>query len=204
VSAAGSPSFHSVFPAALNTASVAKALPPGRVTYNKRTMAIPQRTGAQEISARSEKPRRVLAVDYGRKRIGLALSDALGLTAQPLATLDRVNRQNDLRRLREACRTHGVTHIIVGHPLHMTGQAGEMAHEAARFAARLEKEIGIGVELVDERLTSWEAEQTLAETKSSARRRRRPLDAVAAAILLRDYLERIRSLAGGRAAAEKA
>ncbi len=166
-------------------------------------MAIPQRAGAREISATSGNPRRVLAVDYGRKRIGLALSDALGLTAQPLATLHRVNRQDDLRRLREACRTHGVTHIIVGHPLHMTGEAGEMANEAARFAARLEKEIGIGVELVDERLTSWEAEQTVAETKSSARRRRRPLDAVAAAILLRDYLERFGGLAGGTPA-EKA
>jgi putative holliday junction resolvase len=166
-------------------------------------MAIPHRAGTPEISSTPEKSRRLLAVDYGRKRIGLALSDALGLTAQPLATLVRVNRQNDLRRLREACRTHGVTLIIVGHPLHMTGEAGEMANEAARFAARLEKEIGIPVELVDERLTSWEAEQTVAETKSSARRRRRPLDDVAAAVLLRDYLEQIRGLAHG-ATAEKA
>lgn len=166
-------------------------------------MATIQRASAREISGPTEKRRRVLAVDYGRKRIGLALSDELGLTAQPLATLVRVNRQNDLRRLREACRTHGVTHIIVGHPLHMTGEAGEMANEAARFAARLQKEIGIGVELVDERLTSWEAEQTLAETKSSARRRRKPLDDVAAAVLLRDYLERTRELARG-ATAEKA
>jgi putative Holliday junction resolvase len=187
----------------LNTPSAGKALAPCRVTYNEATMAIPHRAGAPEISATPEKSRRVLAVDYGRKRIGLALSDALGLTAQPFATLVRVNRQNDLRRLREACRTHGVTLIIVGHPLHMTGEPGEMANEAARFAARLEKEIGIPVELVDERLTSWEAAQTVAETKSSARRRRRPLDDVAAAVLLRDYLERIRGLAHG-ATAEKA
>jgi len=166
-------------------------------------MTMAQRASGGETSTTAEKPRRVLAVDYGRKRIGLALSDALGLTAQPLATLVRVNRQTDLRRLREACRTHGVTHIIVGHPLHMTGEAGEMANEAARFATRIEKEIGIGVELVDERLTSWEAEQTVAETKSSARRRRQPLDDVAAAVLLRDYLERTRGLAPS-AAVEKA
>ncbi|HXA76586.1 MAG TPA: Holliday junction resolvase RuvX [Candidatus Acidoferrales bacterium] len=166
-------------------------------------MAMIQRSSAREISVAAEKPRRVLAVDYGRRRIGLAVSDELGLTARPLAILVRVNRQNDLRRLREACRTHGVTHIIVGHPLHMTGEAGEMANEAARFAARLEKEIGIGVELVDERLTTWEAEQALAETKLSARRRRKSLDDVAAAVLLRDYLERTRGLAHG-AAAEKA
>ncbi|MGA8012148.1 MAG: Holliday junction resolvase RuvX [Candidatus Acidiferrales bacterium] len=165
-------------------------------------MAATQRASAREISAAADKPRRILAVDYGRKRIGLALSDELGLTAQPLGTLVRVNRQKDLHRLREACRTHGVTHIIVGHPLHMTGEAGEMADEAARFAARLEKEIGIGVELVDERLTSWEAAQTVAETRPSARRKREPLDDVAAAILLRDYLEQTRGRAHG-AAAEK-
>ena len=160
-------------------------------------MTATQRANAREISAAAEKPRRILAVDYGRKRIGLALSDELGLTAQPLGTLVRVNRQKDLSRLREACRTHGVTHIIVGHPLHMTGEAGEMANEAARFAARIEKEIGIDVELVDERLTSWEAAQTVAETRPSARRKREPLDDVAAAILLRDYLEQTRDRAHG-------
>ncbi len=159
-----------------------------------------QHVSAREISAAADKPRRILAVDYGRKRIGMALSDELGLTAQPLATMTRVNRQTDLRRLREACRAHGVAHIIVGHPLHMTGEAGEMANEAARFAARLEKETGIGVELVDERLTSWEAKQTVAETHSSAsskKRRREPLDHVAAAVLLRDYLERTRGRMSG-------
>jgi putative Holliday junction resolvase len=196
VDAAANPRFPQVFSRCFEHASVGKALATCCVTYNERTMAIPYRARSPEISATPEKPRRVLAVDYGRKRIGLALSDALGLTAQPLATLDRVNRQNDLRRLREACRTHGVTHIIVGHPLHMTG-------EAARFAARLEREIGIQVELVDERLTSWEASQTVRETKSSARRRHKPLDDVAAAVLLRDYLERVRGLARD-AAAEKA
>jgi putative holliday junction resolvase len=162
-----------------------------------------QHVSGGEISAAADKPLRVLAVDYGRKRIGLALSDELGLTAQPLATLTRVNRQTDLRRLREACRAHGVAHIIVGHPLHMTGDAGEMANEAARFAARLEKETGIGVELVDERLTSWEAKQTIAETHSSAsskKRRRKPLDDVAAAVLLRDYLERTRGTVRGTGA----
>jgi putative holliday junction resolvase len=155
-------------------------------------MAITRRASGGGNSAPAKTPRRILAVDYGRKRIGLALSDELGLTAQPLGTLLRVNRQNDMRRLRETCRSRGVTHIIVGHPLHITGEAGEMAEEAARFAARLEKATGIGVELVDERLTSWEAEQTMVETKAPARRRRQPLDDVAAAILLRDYLERTR------------
>jgi putative Holliday junction resolvase len=136
--------------------------------------------------------RRILAIDYGRKRIGLALSDELQLTAQPFLVLKRVNRRDDLRRLGDICRTQGVTRILVGHPLHITGEVGEMAQEAARFAARLRKELGIEVHLVDERLTSWEATQMLAETGSSSRRIKSSLDDVAAAIFLREYLERNR------------
>ncbi|HUJ31835.1 MAG TPA: Holliday junction resolvase RuvX [Candidatus Acidoferrum sp.] len=136
--------------------------------------------------------RRILAIDYGRKRIGLALSDELRLIAQPLATLQRSNRRNDMDRIRQICESHSVARIIVGHPLHMSGEAGEMAAEAARFAARLEKQTGLKTELVDERLTSWEAGRTMAEVKSSARRKRGPRDEVAAAVLLRDYLERNR------------
>ncbi len=132
---------------------------------------------------------RILAIDYGRKRIGLALSDEMGLTARPLALLTRTNRRNDLRRLREICRDHAVAKIVVGLPLNMTGTPGEMADEAARFAARLEKDLGLVTELVDERLTSWEAEHSLAEAKS-ARRKGAPLDDLAAAILLREYLEK--------------
>ncbi|MGB0034688.1 MAG: Holliday junction resolvase RuvX [Candidatus Acidiferrales bacterium] len=159
-------------------------------------MTITVRATRGEVSAAnslSGKSRRILAIDYGRKRVGLALSDELGLTAQPHATLVRTNRRNDLRRLREICLQHSVGHIVVGHPLHMNGKAGEMADEAVRFAVRLHKELGIEVELVDERLTSWEAEQTLTETNSSPRRKRSSIDDVAAAVLLRDYLERRRA-----------
>lgn len=120
----------------------------------------------------------------------MALSDELGITAQPFATILRVNRQSDLRRIRQICRDHAIARIIVGHPLHMSGAAGEMAAEAARFAARLKKATRIETELVDERLTSWQAEQTLTETSSSRRRNRRAIDDIAATILLREYLER--------------
>lgn len=140
---------------------------------------------------------RILAIDYGRKRIGLALSDELGLTAQPLDVLIHKNRREDIRRLREICREHGVRRILVGHPLHITGEAGEMADEAARFANRLGKELGIEVELADERLTSWEAEQIANESKSISSRKA-PVDAVAAAILLREYLDKKRSAILGK------
>jgi len=138
-------------------------------------------------------PKRVLAIDYGRRRIGLALSDERRVTAQPLATLVRTNRPNDLRRLRDLCRERGVAQVVVGYPLTLSGEAGQMAEEVARFAARLEKELGIPVELQDERLTSWEAGQLALEMKP----RRGPLDHLAAAIVLRDYLERQRG--GARA-----
>ena len=146
---------------------------------------------------------RILAIDYGRKRIGLALSDELWLTARPLETIVRTNRRNDLRRLREVCRKHGVTRIVVGLPLHMTGESGPMAEEASRFAARVGKELGIQVELADERLTTWEAEQMMDQPpgpQEPPRGRRRPLDEVAAAILLRGYLEQQRHRDGVTAA----
>ena len=160
-----------------------------RMTGSSRASGGSNRAG----SAGDGKARRILAIDYGRKRIGLALSDELGFTAQPLATLLRRNRRDDLRRLREICREHGVERILVGHPLHMTGAAGEMAEEAAQFAARLKKGIDIVVELVDERLTSWEADQLMAEWKPSSRRKRTHTDDIAAAILLREYLNRPRA-----------
>lgn len=115
------------------------------------------------------------------------------MTAQPLLTLMRTNRRNDLRRLREICRKHGVARILMGHPLHITGEAGVMADEAAQFAERLQKELGIEVKLVDERLTSWEAEQIVAQQKSPNRRKKSSIDDVAAAVLLREYLDRNRA-----------
>jgi putative Holliday junction resolvase len=141
-------------------------------------------------------PRRpVLAIDYGRSRIGLALSDALHLTARPLATWTRINRRRDLAKLRELCRTHDVGTVIVGWPLRLDGHPGEMASEAARFAERVRKYLGLPVELVDERLSSWEAGQVVAEgavrgQSLRARQPRKPLDDVAAAVILRDYLAR--------------
>lgn len=141
------------------------------------------------FAATADRPARILAIDYGRKRIGLAVSDVLGLTAHPLAVITRSNRRNDLRRLRELCRVQSISRIVVGHPLHMTGAAGDMADETARFAVRLEKELGLPTELFDERLTSWEAETDLTVTRSR-RRKGAPVDDLAAAILLREYLEK--------------
>jgi len=118
--------------------------------------------------------------------------------------MERVNRNEDMRRLRELVREHGVKQIVVGLPLRLDGSRGEMAEEAERFAQRLRKQIGVPVELVDERLTSWEAERLLEEVQgrfihdeklTGGRRLKKAsakmtVDAVAASVILKEYLER--------------
>src|SRR5437660_7268332 len=152
----------------------------------------------------------ILAVDYGRARIGLAIADAQTRMARPLSTMDRVNRNEDTRRLRELVREHGVKQIVVGLPLRLDGTRGEMAEEAERFAQRMRKQIGVPVEMVDERLTSWEAERLLEEVqgrfiheerltgnkKSKNVQAKMTVDAVAAAVILEEYLDRQEQTAG--------
>jgi putative holliday junction resolvase len=146
---------------------------------------------------------RILALDYGRARIGVALADSAVGLAQPLCTLQRINRNEDMRRLRELARDNGVKQIVVGLPLRLDGTRGEMAHEAEAFAQRLRKQLGLAVAMVDERLTSWEAERILEEVQGrvlkpaaapgkSAKKDlgRVGVDAVAAAVILKDYLDR--------------
>ena len=87
-----------------------------------------------------QKHARIMAIDYGRTRFGLALSDELGLTSQPLKTLPRTNRRDDIRRIRLLARENNVRQIVVGLPLRLDGSAGEMAEEVMRFATRLTKE----------------------------------------------------------------
>ncbi|HXM98703.1 MAG TPA: Holliday junction resolvase RuvX [Candidatus Dormibacteraeota bacterium] len=146
---------------------------------------------------------RILALDYGRSRIGMALADEEARLARPLGTLERINRNEDMRRLRELTNEHSVREIVVGLPLHMDGSRGEMAEEAARFAERIRKQIGLPVKLLDERLSSWEAERILEEemgkkfvprnSEHPTRRKREDsrisVDAVAAMVILREYLE---------------
>src|SRR3989449_10899011 len=146
----------------------------------------------------------ILAVDYGRARIGLALADSEMRMAQPLSTMERINRNEDMRRLRELVREQGIKQIVVGLPLRLDGTRGEMAEEVERFAQRLRKQIGVPVEMVDERLTSWEAERLLEEVqgrfihdekltgnkKPKNVQAKMTVDAMAAAVILKEYLDR--------------
>ena len=105
------------------------------------------------------------------------------MTSRPFATWTRTNRRRDLARLRELVRQQGVRRIVVGLPLHLDGTPSEMSEEAKAFAARVEKALGIPVEMMDERLSSWEAKQTVQENEFAnaprpvGNRSRRPEDA---------------------------
>jgi len=142
---------------------------------------------------------KILSVDYGRARIGLAIAQLPHGVAQPLTTLERVNRNEDMRRLRELVRDHGVKYVVVGLPLRLDGTRGEMAEEAERFAQRARKQIGVPVGMLDERLTSWQAEREMEEqfgrkskasgiTSKKKTSEKVSVDSMAAAIILRDYL----------------
>ena len=150
-------------------------------------------------------PGRILAIDYGRARLGLAIAETDSALPRPLATLKRVNRNEDMRRLRELVREHRVKLIVVGLPLRLDGTSGDMAEEATRFAARARKQFNVPIELVDERLTSWEAERLLEEQgghflreaktqrKGNREAGRVSVDSVAAAVILKEYLEKQRA-----------
>ncbi len=140
-------------------------------------------------------PGRTLAIDLGTKTIGLAVSDPLGVTAQGLPSLQRTNRRADLAHLRELVEAMEVTRVIVGHPLHLKGYAGARAQEAERFADWLRAELRVPVELVDERLTTVEAERHLRAAGASPAERKRAVDRVAATLLLQAFLHRNQSSA---------
>ena len=169
-------------------------------------MAENPRKSKRDVEQLANKSQKILALDYGRKKIGLALADVQARIAAPFATLPRINRNEDMRRLREMARQEKVQQIIVGLPLRLDGTQGDMADEVTRFAERVRKQVGVPVELVDERLTSWEAERILEEElgrklmhqethqgrkkTSRAADTKYTVDAVAAMIILREYLSR--------------
>jgi putative Holliday junction resolvase len=133
---------------------------------------------------------RILAIDFGTKRIGLAVSDPLGITAQGLKTLERSNLENDLRQIQALVEEYSAERVIVGNPLGASGNATAMSQRAEAFAAKLRRRLGLPVELWDERLTSAEANRVLRESGMGIEKRRRAADRVAVTLLLQGYLDR--------------
>ena len=132
---------------------------------------------------------RILALDLGTRRIGLALSDGLGITAQGLDTLVRRNKRSDLAAIANIIRERHVRLILVGLPLRMSGEAGTQAEWAREFAVMLEQYCGIPVLLRDERLTSAEAERALRGSGVPQNQRKAAIDRLSATILLQSYLD---------------
>ena len=134
-------------------------------------------------------PGRILAIDFGARKIGLAVTDELGLTAQGLDTYYRGNKKADFDHLRRTIKQYNVTEIVMGLPLRMSGNEGIQAEKVQAFAEELRRKFKLPVELFDERLTSVEANRVLRETEMSIRRRAEVVDQLAAVLILQAFME---------------
>lgn len=134
---------------------------------------------------------RILALDYGEARIGVAISDSLGILAQPLETI--ATKPGDaaaMSRIAEIVATRDVGQIVIGLPLHMSGRAGPEAERTRAFGEKVKKRTGVPVEYLDERWSSREAERMLDDSGVSRKKQRGRVDPIAASLLLRTWLER--------------
>jgi putative Holliday junction resolvase len=132
---------------------------------------------------------RILAIDHGSRRIGLAVTDPLGITAQGLETLQRKNNRADFGRLEKIIREYEVKEIVLGNPLRMSGLEGTQSQKVAEFAEELRKRFQLPVHLWDERLTSAEANRLLRENEVSTKRRVQAVDRMAAVLILQSFMQ---------------
>lgn len=130
-----------------------------------------------------------MALDLGKKRIGLAISDPLGITAQGLPNLERTRKREDLEALATIVRQREVGLILMGNPVNMGGAEGRQSAWVREFAAALEKQTGLPIRFWDERLTTVEAQRVLRESGISLEKRAAAVDRLSAVILLQSYLD---------------
>lgn len=136
---------------------------------------------------------RLLALDLGSKRIGVAVSDALGISVRPVETIRRQGVERDIARLKFLVEDLEAEAVVIGLPLRMDGATGDAARIAIRFQERLQKELDVQVFTQDERLTSYEADQIMIERGLGREQRRARSDEFAAMIILQDYLSKTRT-----------
>lgn len=142
------------------------------------------------VSASAPQPvPRILGLDHGARRIGVAISDELGLTAQPLLTLVHTNARSDLRSLGRLLRRYTCSQIVVGWPIHLSGDRGPRALAAEKFADSLRAEFNLPVHLWDERLSTAEAHRHLDAVGRGARDRKEVIDQIAAVLILQNWLD---------------
>ncbi len=132
---------------------------------------------------------RTMGLDVGTKTVGVAVSDELGLTAQPVTTVRRTNLRADLKALAELTEEHSVTRYIVGLPLNMDGSEGERAAASRAFGAALQRQQELPVDYWDERLTTVAAQRVLLEADVSRAKRKQVVDQLAAALILQGWLD---------------
>lgn len=135
----------------------------------------------------------MLALDVGKKRIGLALSDELGITAQGIETLKRTRIREDLDKLRDLVKVRAVKTLLIGRPLHMSGSESCQSRYTEEFGERLGTYVDLPIIYWDERLTSMEAERVLRSAGASLETKRRAVDRLSAVLLLESYLEYLRN-----------
>jgi len=136
-----------------------------------------------------ERQARILGMDVGSRRIGLAISDLLGITAQGLDTLHRQNKRADFAQLERVIREHDVAEIVMGLPLRMSGAEGIQAEKMQAFAEDIRRRFKLPVHLWDERLTSAQANRLLRETDMSIKRRGAVVDQMAAVLILQSWMD---------------
>jgi putative Holliday junction resolvase len=132
---------------------------------------------------------KILGLDYGSRRIGIAICDELGMTARGVATIARKNREADLDAIAELVRRHGVERIVIGYPLRLDSSEGIQCEKINRFVRRLEMRFSLPVVRWDETLSTKEAEELLRERGLNQEKRREVVDRVAASIILQGYLD---------------
>ena len=134
---------------------------------------------------------RIMGIDFGLKRIGIAVSDPLGIMAHPVTVITHTHLAEDMARIRAIITEYGVERIVVGQPFNMDGTPGRLTQEFTAFADRLARESGLPVDMIDETLTSHAADELMTHQGGVSRKKRKTVkDKIAAALILESYLAR--------------
>ena len=131
---------------------------------------------------------RVLGLDYGSKRIGTAVSDELGITAQAHSSIERKNRKSDLEAIARIVETYHIEKIIIGYPLRLDGSRGIQCEKVERFVEELGGKFNLPILKWDETLSTWEADEIMTEAGIKRQHRKKFVDKIAAGIILQSYL----------------
>ena len=135
------------------------------------------------------KPGRIIGIDYGDVRTGIALSDPTGIMALGLETIEAAGKRKLTARIKEICEANGVVAAVIGNPINMNGTYGERSDKVKAYAAELEKALGIPVILFDERCTTMEAHRIMNETDTRGKKRKAAVDTLSAQIILQNYMD---------------